>query len=274
MARRGSAASASSGRWTTSSRGRRTPAPAPTLSPWASARSAPAAPCGRRAALARGLPGDGCLDQRYHDHNPEVQLQDGLSPGREGAHALWSEARRAWCCENHGLGCPTKTQYDCSEDYFDWERLWSEEKKAWCCMAKGRGCPASTTSTRPPRRKSAEQPSSGDELFNCTAGYAQREQGWSESKLEWCCRHKTIGCSVWSSAGRKFGMVAVEAATSPGAPAVVARLPPLVPRPAPVCWAAPRCWRAASLRWAHGRRAAAVPGRDGGRPRSTPRSGR
>lgn len=119
-------------------------------------------------------------------------------------------------------------KYDCSEDYFDWIRLWNPEKKSWCCKAKGRGCPGSTTAKYPRLRPTPARPatssttaasttakpstrsttsagqhrrsttSAGQQpmLFNCSAGFARRREGWSEAKLRWCCEKQSVGCAA------------------------------------------------------------------------------
>mmetsp|Transcript_5733 Transcript_5733/g.15607 ORF Transcript_5733/g.15607 Transcript_5733/m.15607 type:complete len:270 (-) Transcript_5733:416-1225(-) len=269
MARRGSAASASSGRWTTSSRGRRTPAPAPTLSPWASARSAPAAPCGRRAALARGLPG-----RMPRPALPRPQPRSSAAGSRPAARAPMPCGPR-----RGGRGAARTTA---------WAAPRRRSTTARRTISTGRGCGArrrrrgaawrrgaAAPLRRHPRgRRGGSRPSSPPLATSC-----------SIARLATPSASRAGPSPSWSGAA---GTRPLAARSGPAPAASLAWWPWRLPRAqdpprsrrwrslsAPrICWAAPRCWRAASLRWAHGRRAAAVPGRDGGRPRSTPRSGR
>jgi hypothetical protein len=58
------------------------------------------------------------------------------------------------------------------------------EKKAWCCKATGKGCP----------------PAGGCQTtgipYDCAAGFANWQAGWSAEQKAWCCQHTGKGCAA------------------------------------------------------------------------------
>lgn len=52
----------------------------------------------------------------------------------------WSEAKKVWCCQHEGLGCPDEVPYDCHDEPSDWQMVWTYKKKDWCCREEGLGC--------------------------------------------------------------------------------------------------------------------------------------
>lgn len=83
--------------------------------------------------------------------------------------------KQAWCCDYKGVGCATTTQlpYQC---WGDWQK-WGYGQRAWCCLMEGKACETSTTLP-----------------YDCDAGYVNWECGWSQSKKEWCCKNRVMGC--------------------------------------------------------------------------------
>jgi len=84
----------------------------------------------------------------------------------------WTADKAGWCCRKHSIGCATTTrsnrpasgvlaaapelgtqqqhleasdtdreEFNCTEDYNDWQRKWSRRKQDWCCIKHDRGCP-------------------------------------------------------------------------------------------------------------------------------------
>lgn len=88
-----------------------------------------------------------------------------------GVTSTWTEAKKAWCCQNEGEGC----RYDCHVEPVD---SWTGEKRDWCCKVRGSNCP--TTSRF---------------AFDCNEGIETWKTGWSMEKKVWCCTHANIGCS-------------------------------------------------------------------------------
>jgi len=56
-------------------------------------------------------------------------------------------------------------------------------KKEWCCKVHGKGCPnqggGCVTSSKP---------------YDCNAGFANWQAGWSVAKKAWCCSNEGKGC--------------------------------------------------------------------------------
>mmetsp|Transcript_62411 Transcript_62411/g.145251 ORF Transcript_62411/g.145251 Transcript_62411/m.145251 type:complete len:939 (+) Transcript_62411:39-2855(+) len=91
--------------------------------------------------------------------------------------AEWSGAKKAYCCQNSGLGCEATTttscSVDCSVGLNNWQAGWSTWKKEWCCKHERLGCP--------------------DAAYQCDVGVAHT---WPTNKQEWCCKNKGIGCAT------------------------------------------------------------------------------
>lgn len=135
--------------------------------------------------------------------------------GLEHWQQFWEGAKKEWCCEHEGQGCPKSTPqpqvpfYDCERGFFHWQELWGYSKKGWCCEHAGRGCPdlaptqsptfdcdqdADMWNTRWSSEKQAwccQHAGRGCMVFDCDAGLENFETGWSQDKKEWCCRYMT-----------------------------------------------------------------------------------
>jgi hypothetical protein len=105
-------------------------------------------------------------------------------------------------------------KFNCGSGLATLDRDWSPSKKAWCCKHQSLGCPESKAG--PPPSEEARPATAGlkaaatevrlvapPELsvrptesprFDCDAGLANFEWGWSDPKKEWCCHHKGKGC--------------------------------------------------------------------------------
>lgn len=99
--------------------------------------------------------------------------------GFEAWSTVWTDAKKAWCCQHARRGCPGQTQlpYDCSLGLRTWKMGWSEPKKQWCCESANVGC--------------LEERSS---QYDCAAGFGNWAVGWSVAKKVWCCRREGKGC--------------------------------------------------------------------------------
>mmetsp|Transcript_28267 Transcript_28267/g.66427 ORF Transcript_28267/g.66427 Transcript_28267/m.66427 type:complete len:458 (+) Transcript_28267:65-1438(+) len=142
-------------------------------------------------------------------------------------HQRWSAEKKAWCCEAYSLGCHSDQEmYDCDAGYANWRAGWPGSKKAWCCVHASRGClydcEASQQAWSSLRRAwccwhqqqgcspedgyfTASKPIADEDVrdvhytvsakFDCSAGYANWQAGWSTEKKAWCCQHQAKGCS-------------------------------------------------------------------------------
>merc|ERR1712176_1332617 len=101
------------------------------------------------------------------------------------------EPKKAWCCSNEKKGCPLTEDFDCGAGDWNWQNGWSEEKKTWCCQNQQRGCPGDPVPLPPasdPTTSPTSQPVA--DSYDCEAGFANWEDGWSEDKKNWCCQNK------------------------------------------------------------------------------------
>merc|ERR1719401_772660 len=87
---------------------------------------------------------------------PRQGLRRAPAPATTAATwaAGWSVAKKAWCCQHQGKGCPPKASgcgssqpYDCAAGFANWQAGWSAPKKAWCCQHEGKGCAATPCPT-------------------------------------------------------------------------------------------------------------------------------
>merc|ERR1712176_1471976 len=111
--------------------------------------------------------------------------------GLANAAIGWSVPKKEWCCANQQKGCSLTEDYDCEAGDWNWQNGWSEEKKTWCCQNQQRGCPGDPVPLPPasdPTTSPTSQP--GVDLYDCEAGFANWENGWSEDKKNWCCQNK------------------------------------------------------------------------------------
>merc|ERR1712194_688416 len=104
---------------------------------------------------------------------------------------VWGRAKKAYCCANYGVACPTNSPtlpppvpdpYNCQDGFNNWQAGWSVGKKAWCCAHHSKGCPngGGCGTTKPP--------------YDCSAGFWNWQHGWSVAKKAWCCQHERKGC--------------------------------------------------------------------------------
>jgi len=112
--------------------------------------------------------------------------------------STWSEAKRAWCCRIHHLGCrtshptvppPNPDPYNCADGFENWQAGWSFAKKAWCCRHHRKGCGGGGgcgTTSAP---------------YDCNAGFSNWQAGWSMAKKAWCCQHEQKGCGGGGGCG-------------------------------------------------------------------------
>jgi len=97
------------------------------------------------------------------------------SSGLESWRHSWSEAKRAWCCQRHQVGCTTSSRpHDCTKGFSSWQSGWSNAKKAWCCAQERVGC-------RPLP-------------FDCNEGFTTKSLNWTVDKRYYCCLHARRGC--------------------------------------------------------------------------------
>mmetsp|Transcript_49602 Transcript_49602/g.89124 ORF Transcript_49602/g.89124 Transcript_49602/m.89124 type:complete len:591 (-) Transcript_49602:145-1917(-) len=132
----------------------------------------------------------------------------------------WSGAKKQFCCDYEGRGCPvltTSLPFDCDAGYSNWQNGWSEAKKSWCCSRFHKGCMVVTVQTSLPYdchaglSNAASGWSEGKKLwccgkfslgcpttqpYDCDAGYSNWQAGWSGSKKNWCCQNANRGCEV------------------------------------------------------------------------------
>jgi len=124
----------------------------------------------------------------------------------------WPPEKKAWCCQNRGLGCttvappssalperqPATRAYDCDNGHFGWEEAWSKPKQAWCCRHRSRACHADAPPSTTPPPPAVTAPLTTVVPFDCDAGYTTcvhcLKQRWSVGKRAWCCRHTYRGC--------------------------------------------------------------------------------
>jgi len=90
----------------------------------------------------------------------------------------------------------------------DAENTWAADKKAWCCRIHHRGCPPTAPPPQPilpavqpapvqpilPPMQPTLPPRPADP-YDCNAGFANWQAGWSVAKKEWCCRVHGKGCA-------------------------------------------------------------------------------
>lgn len=123
-------------------------------------------------------------------------------------HAAWSQAKKAWCCQNEQKGCSLQEPalqltYDCRGDTIDWPRA----KRDWCCIHKVIGCGeveddsvkfsrGSQMSGKggEPLEKPREQEQGGYAEFDCTVEVDNWQFAWAEEQKVACCKTVGIGC--------------------------------------------------------------------------------
>ncbi|CAJ1425543.1 unnamed protein product [Effrenium voratum] len=107
----------------------------------------------------------------------------------------WSDEKKAWCCNKQSLGC-----YDCQEA----TEAWSFEQRSWCCWHHQRGCESQAAAHTGPWVQVREETHTALSMpFDCDAGFANWQAGWSEGKKMWCCRKHNKACGDVVQAGRE-----------------------------------------------------------------------
>mmetsp|Transcript_69977 Transcript_69977/g.135047 ORF Transcript_69977/g.135047 Transcript_69977/m.135047 type:complete len:639 (-) Transcript_69977:39-1955(-) len=81
----------------------------------------------------------------------------------------WTDAKRLWCCESKGLGCP----FICAA-HMDEMDGWTEQKKLWCCENQGIACPMDVFPS-----------------YDCKDG---DPKDWTEEQRAWCCLPDSERC--------------------------------------------------------------------------------
>jgi len=130
-------------------------------------------------------------------------------------------SKRAWCCSNKHLGCPTTSlamtttsfPWDCQAGRQNWEVGWSQAKKSYCCVAFEFGCDPFDCSAGVPEGWSAEKQAwccekkrlgctttDGPVQFDCQAGLSNWESGWNDAKKQFCCHKTGQGCDPFDCA--------------------------------------------------------------------------
>merc|ERR1712087_625629 len=105
--------------------------------------------------------------------------------------------KKTWCCSHHGRACDP---YDCMFQLDYCQTAWSQDKRRFCVQHKHVVCPK--------RLVTASLGPAGSSNFNCTAGYANWEQGWSIAKKAWCCKNDNRGCYGRAFYDQKFAVEA------------------------------------------------------------------
>lgn len=135
--------------------------------------------------------------------------------GFDNWEAGWSDEKMGYCCRKANRGCRTSAtvvSFDCNVGFDSWEVGWPSQKKSWCCTNKQRACEQWDCNWENPdnwvdAKKSYCCPKVGKgcstttvEQFDCNAGLANWEAGFSPEKKAWCCAHYTIACGQWNCA--------------------------------------------------------------------------
>ncbi|CAJ1393184.1 unnamed protein product [Effrenium voratum] len=100
------------------------------------------------------------------------------------------------------------TDYDCDAGYKNWYFGWSGVKKAFCCDHFNKGCPGSWHGEFHLHTHVEEgMGHATGKIYDCEAGFFNWQQGWSDSKKNWCCDHTQKGCEKFhcSGASRAWG---------------------------------------------------------------------
>jgi len=129
-----------------------------------------------------------------------------------GGVATWTPEKRAMCCQKYGNGCatpapppapvpvpvPVAMPYDCNAGFANWQAGWSVPKKAWCCAHTGRGCQTGggCATAAPMPVVPVPVPVATSAPYDCNAGFANWQAGWSVGKKAWCCQNTGRGCET------------------------------------------------------------------------------
>lgn len=138
--------------------------------------------------------------------------------------AEWPQEKKDYCCMTMGRACPTTRPttalpettptvaptpfptppptppitpagpvdpFNCAVDL---ESTWASDKKEWCCRIHSIGCPSTQPPFVPPMIVPTTFPAVPADPFDCAAGFANWQSGWSVAKKQWCCEHHHRGC--------------------------------------------------------------------------------
>lgn len=105
-----------------------------------------------------------------------VRVSYDCNAGLSNFHIGWSEPKKTWCCNNHGQGCegPNPPAFAAGAG-FRWKRVMQNGFWTWIRIVWHERTVVTT-------------------IFDCDAGYANWEAGWSPAKKTWCCQHHKKGC--------------------------------------------------------------------------------
>jgi len=106
----------------------------------------------------------------------------------------WSLDKKLWCCEDQAYGC-----YDCTSS----PNAWPVPQAQFCCAKHGIACPMPAT-TAPVAPAVPAAPAMMSKPYDCQAGLANWEMGWSGFKKDWCCQNEALGCIAGSIMPYKF----------------------------------------------------------------------
>ncbi|CAK0898684.1 unnamed protein product, partial [Prorocentrum cordatum] len=87
------------------------------------------------------------------------------------------------------------TELDCTSGSAKSEQGWSSKKKALCCRHAGVGCVVDSAGSSSSTVTTTIASSTISLPFDCNAGRARSERGWSVEKKAWCCKHTSYGCA-------------------------------------------------------------------------------
>lgn len=126
------------------------PTSAPSVAP-SSASTSESAPADRRSGSSSTKASE--VPQHLHD-----RFSYDCEWGFEEWEVLWTDKQAVWCCKHVHRGCKKSAssdpaqqspeanlagaaQFDCMENYWNWEVTWSHDKLQWCCEQEVNWCP-------------------------------------------------------------------------------------------------------------------------------------
>jgi len=119
----------------------------------------------------------GCLNTTMRTTKEGFDCHDGLEEE-------WTRIKGLACCIRTGIGCLTMMQgFDCKVGLHHWRDVWSEGKKAWCCQHHEAGCPLRSGTMAAIRTYSLSKDSCSEAGLQCQHHSATEEQkrlphGW------------------------------------------------------------------------------------------------
>jgi len=127
-------------------------------------------------------------------------------------------------CTIEAMGCQVggggaKPAFDCNAALGNFARAWSPPKKQWCCSKQGKGCEGNSPPAVDPGfgMQWKHMQVSGiwtwvavhagggavvpnQKPYDCGAGRANWQLGWSDAKKGWCCANEHINCGAGGAA--------------------------------------------------------------------------